>query len=87
MQLLIFAVKDRATDSFAQPMFLQTRNQAIRLFIDEVNRPAQDNPLNKHPDDYDIYEIGSYDQETAIITPRTAEIVMRGKDAIQIKGA
>lgn len=86
MELRIYAVKDRATDAYAQPMFLQTNNQAIRLFQDEVNRAAPDNALNKHPDDYDLYYIGKWENESALLTPtERPELIMRGKDAY-IKG-
>lgn len=90
MHQIIFAVKDRATDAFGQPMFLQTKPQAIRLFADEINKPHTEqrpNPLNQHPDDYDLYELGAYDPNEGRIVQERIELVIRGKDAIQPKGA
>jgi len=63
MILEIFAVRDRATDAFGNPMFLQSHGQAIRSFTDEVNRSEKDNPLYQHPDDFDLYCLGKYDTE------------------------
>jgi hypothetical protein len=34
---------------------------AIRSFQDEVNRNAEDNQMYAHPDDFDLYELGIFD--------------------------
>jgi hypothetical protein len=64
MILLMFAVRDSATDSFGNPMFLVSTGQAIRSFRDEVNRKAEDNHLFVHPDDFEMFELGSFDTST-----------------------
>lgn len=64
----IFAIRDRATDSFGNPMFLVSTGQAIRSFTDEVNRAEKDNQLYQHPDDFDLYMLGEYDTSTASFT-------------------
>ena len=51
----IVSVQDRASQTFARPFVVPHRNIAIRDFTDEVNRVDPQNPLNKHPDDYDLY--------------------------------
>jgi hypothetical protein len=37
---------------------------AVRSFMDEVKREAPDNPLNMHPEDHDLYELGTWDDAT-----------------------
>lgn len=64
MQLQIFAVRDIKTDSFGTPMFLQTKGHAIRSFADEVNRKDENNILNKHPEDFELYHLGHWDTQT-----------------------
>lgn len=64
MKLVILAVHDRAVDAFMTPMFMQSIGQAVRSFTDEVNRPAEDNILYKHPEDYDLFELGTFDSNT-----------------------
>jgi len=79
MQVLkIFAIRDRAIAAYAQPMFLQTTEQAIRLFKDEVNRPATDNPLYQHPEDFELFQLGEYDTNTAQFTNETPRQVAIG---------
>lgn len=61
MKLKVVAVYDRAADAFGVPNFVAAIGSAIRGFTDEVNRAAQDNALHNHPEDFDIYELGEYD--------------------------
>lgn len=74
MKFAMFAVHDSAAEAFARPMFLPAKGAAVRTFADEVNRVADDNPLYKHPEHFDLYELGSYDDATgkieALETPK-----------------
>jgi hypothetical protein len=81
MKLKIFAVRDRATIQFGTPMFLVADGQAIRSFIDEVNRPDKDNQIYQHPDDFDLYAMGEYETTTGIFTTEMPVQVITGKQA------
>lgn len=65
---VVCAVKDRAADAFGRPFFAQTQGVAIRSFMDEVSRAAEDNQLYQHPDDFDLFELGTYDDSIGMIT-------------------
>lgn len=80
MNLFVFAIKDRASDSFMAPLFMAAPGQAIRMFTDEVNRAAEDNQLYKHPDDFDMYELGVFDTDTGNFDTWDAKVLVRGKD-------
>lgn len=64
MKLIICSVKDRAADAFGRPMFVPSTGVAIRSFTDEVNRADKDNQLFNHPDDFDLYDHGIFDDQT-----------------------
>ena len=64
MKLILCSVKDRAADAFGRPMFVPSTGVASRSFSDEVNRAADDNQLYSHPDDFDLYEFGEFDDNT-----------------------
>jgi len=66
MQLIICTVKDRAADAFGRPMFVPSTGVAIRSFSDELNRSDTDNQLFNHPDDFDLYEFGVFDDNTGL---------------------
>jgi hypothetical protein len=45
-------------------MFVPSVGVAIRSFSDEVNRQSDDNQLHNHPDDFDLYELGEFDDNS-----------------------
>jgi len=64
MKLVLCSVKDRAADAYGRPMFVPSVGVAIRSFSDEVNRQDADNQLFNHPDDFDLYELGEFDDNS-----------------------
>lgn len=81
MILKLYSIRDRATDSFGQPMFLVSHGQAIRSFTDEVNRQDKDNQLYQHPDDFDLYFLGEFDTSKAAFNTQGPEMILVGKSA------
>jgi len=58
----ILAIRDRAADVFGQPIFTASTGAAIRSFGDEINNNNGNN-LNKHPEDFDLYYLGTFNDE------------------------
>lgn len=84
MLQFIVSVKDRAADVFNRPFFVPHRNVAVRDFSDEVNRSDASNPLNKHPDDFDLYVLGQFDDVTGEFLVETPSVLVRGKDVVKV---
>lgn len=59
----LYSIRDLKVNAFAPPMHLQTEAQARRLFSTEVNRKDEKNMLYLHPEDYDLYYHGEFDEE------------------------
>lgn len=59
----MFTVKDIKGDIYMQPFFVRTTALAIREIEQATNNP--ESIFNKYPEDYSLYEIGEFDQETA----------------------
>lgn len=86
MLRVVCAVRDSAAGVFGQPFFVAAIGQATRSFSDEVNRAAADNVVYAHPDDFVLYELGIFDDESGLFSlPESGSIreVLRGKDAKQ----
>lgn len=83
MHLFVVCVKDRAAEVFNRPFFVPHRNVAIRDFTDEVNRAAADNQLNKHPDDFDLYLLGEFNDNTGEFSISIPQVLVRAKDVLQ----
>ena len=80
MRYKIVSVRDRAVDTFGQPIFVAAIGQAVRSFGDEVKNPQS--PFNKHPEDYDLYSLGEFDDSTGEFFTSRPEQVAVGKDYI-----
>lgn len=76
----IVAVKDLAIQAFMQPTTVRAPGQAMRGFGDEINRKDAQNELQRHPEDYELWKIGTFDDETGEIN-HAPELLLRGKDA------
>jgi len=86
MRYKIFSVRDRAIDAFGQPFFGSSTGGAIRGFSDEVNRAADNNQLHKHPDDFDLYLLGEFDDSTGTFEATRPQQIAVGKDLQIQKG-
>lgn len=62
MHIQVVSIYDRALDAFSRPVFVNSVGQAIRSFGDEVNNVQSE--MSKHPDDYDLYHLGSFDDSS-----------------------
>lgn len=81
MILIACSIRDSAVNSFMRPFFVPAVGSAVRSFQDEVNR--KDSEMRKHPDDYELFELGAFEEETgkfsSLPEPRS---LSRGKDVI-----
>lgn len=81
MMLVIVSVKDTAAQAFGRPIFVPTAAVAMRSFRDEVNRKDSTDDMARHPDDFELYEIGVFDDSCGMVTvadePR---LIARAKD-------
>lgn len=68
----IFAVHDSKADAYLPPFFMHNQQMAIRTFSDCVN--AADHTFNHHPDDYTLFHLGEFDNEQALLLPRSAPL-------------
>lgn len=65
MTLNAYAIRDDQVDGFAQPFFSPTHGSALRAFADHVNEKGT--AANKHPRDFSLYHIGTYDDTTGTL--------------------
>ena len=86
MRYKVLVIRDRAIDAYGQPFFSASVGGAVRSFSDEINKVREGNQLNAHPEDFDLFLLGEFDDATAEFdTQRPAQVAV-GKDLI-IKGS
>lgn len=66
MILSVYSIFDAAVGTFARPFFMANNGQAMRAFDDEVNNV--DSTINKHPEHFSLYLLGTYDDKTGMFT-------------------
>jgi len=62
----IYSIFDSKAEAYSLPFYYQHEGQALRTFSDWVNDP--NTPYGKHPEDYTMFEIGTYDENNGYIT-------------------
>lgn len=67
MELKAFSIRDQKAEVFNTPFFQKTHGEAERAFRELLSDPKS--MPSKYPDDYDLYFIGTYNDQTGVITP------------------
>jgi len=63
MNQKIFTIFDSKAHAYLLPFFLPEQDMAMRTFLDCVN--DDNHQFGKHPEDYTLFNIGSWDDEKA----------------------
>lgn len=63
----VFSVLDTAASAFGNPFVVPHVGVAVRAFSDQVNSDSP-NDISRHPEDFALYELGTYDTTTGVIT-------------------
>ena len=79
---VVVAMFDSAIQSYGQPIFVPAVGAAVRSFADEVNRKADGNMLNAHPDDFELHQLAEFDTEEGSFVQIDRKVLARGKDVI-----
>lgn len=86
MLLEVVSIYDSKLGAYSQPSFVASIGVAVRSFSDQVNSPQS--PMNAHPEDYELFHIGKFDDVTAELislgdTGLVVECIAKAKDFIQ----
>ncbi len=68
----IFVVFDSKAAAYLPPFFMPEAGQAVRVFSDMVNDPTH--AFGKHPEDYTLFEIGTFDDREGRLLQLKASI-------------
>lgn len=72
MTYRVFCVYDSKIEAFMTPFIMQTKGQAMRSFGDTVNDSSTQ--FWKHPEDFTLFEIGTYDDREGVYQMHDAKI-------------
>lgn len=72
MKLNVYSIYDSAATAYTQPFFMHNDGLAVRAFQGNVN--TTDSNINLNPDQFTLFQIGTYDDnsgELISITPKS----------------
>lgn len=68
----MFSIYDSKMEAYGTPFFMPKQQMAIRAFSD-IARDEKTN-VNKHREDFTLFEIGEYDDSNAVVVSCTPPI-------------
>lgn len=78
MKHVICSIYDKATEAYMRPFVCQAEGQAIRMFEDLARDPSHE--IAKHPEDYALFVIGTFNDNTAEITSIEPRVLSRAHE-------
>lgn len=76
LELGVYAVFDVKAGVYGRPWYAENDGVARRLFSDGVNDP--ETPVARHPEDYTLFCVGSWDSASGKLAGREPEAVVNG---------
>lgn len=60
MEKKLFTVYDSKSETYLSPVAHNATGDALRSFADAVNAPPKSSNLSDHPEDFTLFEIGTF---------------------------
>ena len=79
MRLNAYAIYDVKAAMYQRPFFAVRDGEATRAFVDAV--ATKDHPLGQHPEDYTLFRIGAFNDESGLLEASPAERMMTALEA------
>ena len=65
----LYSIRDAKTKAFSTPFFQQNDETALRMFRDELHGANGPSMLSKHPEDFDLYCVGDWNDTSGAVRP------------------
>lgn len=83
MKTNLYVIFDVKAKFYNKPFYLPNTATAIRTFTDLANDMNTD--IGKHPEDFILFEIGTYDDATATIESTEPHVIARAHELVEQK--
>jgi len=78
MKMVLVSVFDSVAKIYGRPFVVQSEGSAVRAFSDEVNRKDGTDDLHKHPADFSLLSVGTFDDSTGEIVGTSPVVLVKG---------
>lgn len=69
----LYSICDVKTGIFYPPMEFTNRNDCMRGIGDDLRH--RDTIMSRHPEDFNVHYVGTFDDETGVVTPNQVRAV------------
>lgn len=69
----IYTIYDKKTETYGRPFFERSDQAALRSVRTVVNTPEQHNQYYKYPGDFELVQIGQYNDESGMLEAMTPQ--------------
>lgn len=76
MKIHLVAIRDIKTNMFSNPSAVSSLGGAIRDFGDQCRSENKQDLIAKHPEDFELYQLGEYDNESGKLTNDLKQIAV-----------
>ena len=84
MRTKVFSVYDAKALFYGVPFFMPMVGMATRSFGDLIDDPRS--AVNKHPEDYSLFLLGEFDDQSGVMVPQTApSMIITGNEYLSSK--
>lgn len=80
MKTFMYTVFDDKADVYTPPFFQGTDGLAMRAFSQACVDTSH--PFNKNPEDYHLYKVGSFDDETGKVEAFEPSLLLEAADVV-----
>lgn len=70
-----YAIKDNLAEAYMTPVLFDNDNLAIRWFTGVVNSKEQNEVIYNNPEDFELWKLGEFDNQTGTIYPGVQKLV------------
>lgn len=87
MKVLLFAIYDRKASIYMAPFVARSTIDATRQIAASMRDPQiKETPVGQHPEDFDLFHVGGFDDESGVLAPLTMPALVAPVLAIASQG-
>ena len=82
--MFFYSVFDKAIQAYTRPFIMRSNGEALRSFMNEVLDNVE-SPMNRHPEDYGLFRLGTFDERTGMIVGEEPVCIARAHELVADK--
>lgn len=85
MKYVVCSVLDLTGQQYGRPFTVVSDGSAIRSFSDEINHASDSSLLYKHPDDFQLFKLGTFDDSSALFELLDVPVMLVAGSSVAVR--